>query len=470
MDTQKIVEQLGQIGESVKGFETTAEELKELDTKRAAQLDALQDEARKRGAAEVGERVKSGKFRGATLGTLLTAMDLAGTDKGNGVIKLDGFERSGNQLIPRSEGAIELFDTARMMSGGKFGEIVDGETRITTSDNLTAFASEAVDQEIRERARDRGNLWADITSPAGLVKHDTKSATRGETFYVFPKVQGEKYKRIDRSAESTVRKMNTYAVATTYTPEGAFYSDIPLLQTLSEDMMDGFSDSLDNLFANADNSDSANVNADGYVHTTGNSTDTYLETYRVKDQVAGIRKRCLDGTGRTVDFANALPTVATLSNLVNRLPSSRPKIVATNRNTLAALMGVTEIARLADFGNLSTLLNGVPSSIFGHTLRVSDQIPMVDTDGKVTRVVSTGVLGTNNSGTILVYDPAYYEIAFEERPEISLDRIIDQGDYQLSIRGRASLNGFADGDGYTASGSGKTVDTGSFLGIDIKTS
>ena len=441
------------VGEDVRSLKTDAEQ-------RKAEIAELRAEFASKNAAKAGEAVSSGRFRGQTAGTLATAIRLANERK-NEAVDFDGFEQTRDGLVVSGKDGVDMVRQLEDLVGRRIGT-VDGETRVLTTSDVSAVMSEAVDAEVWQRARDRGAIWTYFRSPSGEVRHATKAAIQGETLYCQPKAQNANYALDNRSPVSTQRNMNTIAIASQFSPEGLFDADLNLIALRTQEMMDGIGDSFDNIILNADNRKTGNVNADG--QTLPTNVTANVSAITIADNVAGLRTRCLTDANRSTNVAKALD-LSTLSALVNTLPSDRPKLIVTNRNTAAALMGVSEIARVADFGNLAALVNGVPTSIYGHQLLVSDQLPLVAADGKVTRGTD-GVVSGSTAGSIVVVDPAYYELAFGSRPAISTDNIVASGNIQLAIRSTISFVGFNDGGGYVGTGT-ITSDSGSYYGYNI---
>ena len=458
---------LDKLVETTEGVGADVRTLKESDVQRKEDIEAIRAEMRSKNAAKPGERVANGRFRGQTAGTLASALRVLSSEQYRDVMGdhselVESFGLESRGLVATDKRSNDMVRQLEEMVGRQIGT-VDGETRVITTSDISAVLSEAVDPEVWQRGRDRGAVWTYLRSPSGEVKHGTKAAIQGETLYLQPKAQSANYAQDDRDPESTQRNMNTIAIATQFSPEGLFDADLNLIALKSEEMFDGMSDSLDNIVLNADNRATANVNADGQTLPTNITTD--VSAARIADSVAGLRRRCLDVTGRSTSVAKALD-LAGLSALVNVLPSNRPKLIVTNRNTVAAIMGVPEIARVADFGNLAALTNGVPTSIYGHQVLLSDQFPLVDADGKVTRQANGTVNNGTDTGGIVVFDPAYYELAWSIRPAISTDNVVASGNIQLAIRGSLSFVGFADGSGYSGTGT-VTADRGSFYGYNI---
>ena len=366
-------------------------------------------------------------------------------------------------VIEKGSQVDEMLDIAEDMSGRRLSRVENGK-RLTETSDLSAWINNTLDNEIWQRAYDRDLVWATLRQVAGTVNTGTRAPLRGEPLFMQPKAQNADYSIDNRTPESTTRNMFTLAKAVQFTPEGAVDSDVNLMQQATEDMIDGMGYSIDNIVINGDNTANAtNINSDGY--SGSNTTDDYLTTYRVANNIAGFRKRGLDIATSRTNVAGALD-LSGLSKIVNRLPANRPKVVVINRDTLQSIMGNSGLTSAADAGRLATILFGQPESLYTHRLLINDLVPLTDADGKVTRQAD-GTFATSNpntKGSVLVFDPQYYEIAFGIRPTVSVDRIVSSGNVQTAIRAYLSFVGFADGSGYTT---GTTVDNGSHYGYNI---
>ena len=468
--TDKLLKEMKDVGEKAEDFgKRLATNEKELGETRSAnerleaELAEVKADTLKKRAAKPGEKYGSGKYREFTAGNMTAILGMVNQREVSGSIKLDGFERVNEGLVVSGDNANKMVDVAEEMLGTSISRTVDGKRVVTTS-QLAAVIPNTLDNELWARARDNNAVWPFLRSPAGTVNTGTRAALRGELLYMQPKAQTADYSVDDRVPQSTTRNMFTLAKATQFSPEGMVDADVNLMQLATEDMLEGMSASIDNVIFNADNTANAtNINSDGFTGT--NTTDDYLTTYRIANNVAGLRARALADANIATNVGAALD-LSSLSKIVNRLPTSRPKIVVVNRDTLTSIMGNSGLTSAAEAGRLATILFGEPGSLFQHRLIVNDQLPMTDADGKVTRT-STGGFATNNpntKGSVLVLDPQYYEIAFGIRPVISIDRIVSSGNVQAAIRAYLSFVGFNDQSGFT---SGTTVDRGSHYGYNV---
>ena len=100
MEESKVLEGLERLGgqaegltTKVDGVEATVAELKELDTERKAEIEAVRAEALKKRAAKSGERYGSGRYRDFTTGNIAGILGILNQREVTGQVKLDGVER-----------------------------------------------------------------------------------------------------------------------------------------------------------------------------------------------------------------------------------------------------------------------------------------------------------------------------------------------------------------------------------------
>ena len=444
------------------GMETKFTKMEEDALKRAQDDELRDEEIRRLRAANPNERVQSGEWRGIKAGSIALGLAMAARPKGSAPedseYNTPGFARIQDGLEITSDKAHRYVRALEDMYGERLTEM-RGNTRVVKTTDITNLTGRQFDADLWDFARDNNSFWQLFRSPSGTVKDNTRVALRNSPLYLTPMAQtATNYPVDDRIPGVTVRSMDTLASSTSFTPESLLDADVDIFNNAYDDLLVGADNSLNYGILRWDNSTTGNVNSNGFT-LPGSLTDKDLLLARTSANKTGLIARCLNDDDRHDDTAKTF-TYANVSKNMDILPGDHQKLIIAPRGFTNGMLTVSELATEYAAGRLAGILNGTPRELFTHRLIRSEVFPRVGTDGKVGRNSASGaLLTTNNKLGYVVVDPQAYELAFGIRPTPSIDKIVANGNTQISIRSYVSFVGRNDGTQYT---SGTTEDNGAF--------
>ena len=208
---------------------------------------------------------------------------------------------------------------------------------------------------------------------------------------------------------------------------------LPVLNIYRDQAIRAIADSIDYTLLNGDTTTAAtgNINSD---NGAPGSTERYLA-------FDGLRKLALvTNTANASDAGGAvdLAKLRTARFLMETRYSARPSDLAwiVDGNTYAKLLGLSEFLTMDKAGALATAMTGQIGFIDGIPVMMSPEVPLTDSDGKVT------VSGTNNKGTaVCVYRPGWY-VGYRRRIAVNVEYLTYHDSYQLTATVRLAFARF----------------------------
>ena len=451
MEDEKDLQEQVQTAEETFGKRLTAMEASQKDLN--ASVKAMEDARLKANAAKPGEKYGSGALRDATLGGMLSTVGLVRTGK----LKLEGLKATadGDVVVTGKKGE-QFANIINDMSGSRVFDVVDGTKTVTAAD-VAPVRDNAVDAEQWALAREEGNVYPFLRSPASEVAQGTKVALEPADLVLVPTPEGDDYPMDDTNPTSTTRNLVQYSRRKVVSPAGVFDADIDYVASVSSALINGSNRTIDNIVMNADGRSTGNVNSDGYDATS--STDALLSLVVGNANQAGIRARFVSGTAAgDLDFEEIATTWGSVVGT--------RKIFVIDRMAYAKLISLEDIRKYINFSDNASILTGNVGSLMGSPVIVSDVLPQTDTDGKVTRNSSGVATSVNTKGTLAVLNVDQFEIYYGERFRIVIDDLVTSGGIQIAGRMRAGFSGRNDGAAYVP---GTTVSTGAAVLHGINT-
>jgi hypothetical protein len=204
-------------------------------------------------------------------------------------------------------------------------------------------------------------------------------------------------------------------------------SIIPVLNIYRTQAETAFMEGIDDVIFNGDTeTGSTNINSDGSALA---ATSRYLA-------LNGLRKDTFTNSTNQIDALGASPTLAMIRRarfllartVSGKLPGMR---IFVNPETEGKLLSLDEFITVDKAGASATAQTGVIGFIDRIPVLVTDQIPLTDSDGKVTAAGNVV-----NRGTLFMAYAPHFVVGFRRRLASSLDFLPYYDAYQLTMTAR----------------------------------
>lgn len=193
-------------------------------------------------------------------------------------------------------------------------------------------------------------------------------------------------------------------------------SIIPFAAQLRSQALRALEDAIDNVYLNADNTASGNINYNG---GTPGATDKFNVAFK------GIIYTALvaNSGANKVDMGGVSPTLAQIRaarwKLAARYASRPGELVCfVDASTYAKLLGIPEFLTMDKIGAQATILTGMVGSIDGIPVLLTNEMSLAYSDGKVSSTSNQNTLGR----LVFAHKPSFYG-GFRRRVTVDLDRV-----------------------------------------------
>lgn len=295
--------------------------------------------------------------------------------------------------------------------------------------------------------------FSQIEMPSNPYEYPVES-TDPSVFFVAETTDETQLGRNDSSAALPDTKVGTgkvqfnakkHAIRVTISAELEEDSIARLMPKFREQTQRVMMDSHDKSVLVGDTSASGNINLDG--GTPGATTN-----YMAYDGL--VHQALVTATTNALDAGGAAPTLShirSLRALLGNAEGWNPTNLALfcDFSTYMKLLSVDAVVTLDKFGPNATVVNGTLGMIDGINVFVSDQMPLADTDGKVT----SGGNVTNTGRLALVHKPTWF-IGYRRRVAQYLNYLPFADSWELVMTMRTALTART----YNSSGAQQSTD------------